>query len=273
MKGLKNWKSHNKENNYISFNITKSRYTFVELFNGFEEFKEFMNRFNVSAEWVEDQFKKNPRINMNNLFDYTSYTTNFLEEEDGVYTEKWERINGNYVMRRENHSVYVTSYVYASLTLNVLAELAMKLHFPKMFENPFTKMVKLSPSMLNLTMDTTINDFHMDTIGTNYTFGDVFRIINDVMNGKTENEQTIFTIYSNGHVFCTVNDSYSAHFDVEDFFSKNWEDVKNKRVFSVPKENPPKNFPLDKWYDGLQGDYFAFKKSSIVKHIKETFFD
>lgn len=268
MKGLKNWKSNNKDNHYISFDITKSRYTFVELFNGL--FKEFMNRFNVSAEWVEDQFKKNPKINMNNLFDYASFTTNFLEEEDGVYTEKWERINGNYTKRITYHSVYITSYVYASLTLNVLAELAMKLHFPKMFEKPFTKMVKLSPSMLNLTMDTTINEFHMNTIGTNYTFGDVFRIINDVKNGKTEDEKTIFIIYADGWVFVEVNDTYSVHFNVEDFFSKNWEDVKNKRLFSVPKENPKGN---DKWYDGLQGDYFAFKNSDIVKLIKETFFD
>ena len=270
MKGLKNCKSTNKENNYIGFNITKSRYTFVELFNGFGEFKEFMNRFNVSAEWVEDQFKKNPRININNLFDYTIFKTDFLEEKDGIYTEKWEHINGNYVKKTEFHSVYVTTYDYASLTLNVLAESAMKLHFPKMFEKPFTKMVKLSPSMLNLTMDTTINEFHMDTIGTNYTFGDVFRIINDVKNGKTENEETIFTIYADGWVFVKVNDSYSAHFNVEDFFSRNWEDVKNKRLFSVPKENQTEK---DKWYDGLQGDYFAFKKSSIVKHVKETFFD
>lgn len=270
MKGLKNWKSNNKDNHYIGFNITKSRYTFVELFNGFSQYKEFMNRFNVSAEWVEEQFKNNPRININNLFDYAIFKTDFLEEKDGVYTEKWERVNVNYVKKTEFHSVYVTTYDYASLTLNVLAESAMRLHFPKMFEKPFTKMVKLSPSMLNLTMDTTINEFHMDTIGTNYTFGDVFRIINDVRNGKTENEETIFTIYSDGHVFCKVNDSYSVHFNVEDFFSRNWEDVKNKRLISVPKENP---IGEDKWYDGLQGDYFAFKRSSIVKHIKETFFD
>lgn len=270
MKGLKNCKSTNKENRYIGFNITKSRYTFVELFNGFGEFKEFMNRFNVSAEWVEEQFKNNPRINMNNLFDYTIFPTDFLEEKDGVYTEKWERINGNYVMKTEFHSVYVTTYDYASLTLDVLANLAMKLHFPKMFEKPFTKMVELPQSILNLTMETTIDEFHMATIGTKYTFGDVFRMINDVRNGKKESEETIFTIYSNGHVFCKINDSYSAHFNVEDFFSKNWEDVKNKRLISVPKENPVGE---DKWYDGLQGDYFAFKKSSIVKLIKETFFE
>jgi hypothetical protein len=53
-----------------------------------------------------------------------------------------------------------------------------------------------------------------------------------------------------------------------DFFNNDWNAVKERRIISVPLEHPT---PKNKWYDGKQGNYFAFD-NDIVKMIKETFF-
>ena len=264
------FKSAVKGNNFILFDIKKSKHDFIELINGFSTFTDFMERFHVSAKWIEEQFINNNRIDMNDLFDYSLGKTNFLVEKNGVYYERSEIIGGQPYTKKEYYDVYVGASQFASLTLNVLAEMAMRNHFPKMFEKPFTKTFKFDQSILDLTMDTNVVKWcHSNLDSKRYTFGDIFKLINDVKEGVNGKERSQFIIYADGNVFIPINDDYSAYFNASDFFNKDWDSVLNRHIFSIPIEHPTKE---NKWYEGKQGDYFAFKNSELIKKIKETFF-
>ena len=117
-----NYKSTIDGKNFIFFDIEKSSHTFLEMLNGFDVFRKFMPDFNVSAEWIEEQVKSDPHLNVNDFFDYTLFKTQFLEDEKGVCSTKFDgdRLVETY------HNVYVTSAQFVSLRLNVLAEKAMK---------------------------------------------------------------------------------------------------------------------------------------------------
>ena len=244
--------------NFIFFDIEKSSHTFLEMFNGFSVFRDFMSMFNVSAEWIGEQVKSDPHLNVNDFFDYTLFKTKFLEDENGVRSTKFE--DGRLV--ETYHNVYVTSAPFVSLSLNVLAVKAMKLHFPKMFEEPFVEVTDIPDELKSISMDTRIGDFN--TLE-DYTFGDIYDVI---VNGKKNNVSTKFTIYGDGKIFIKVTDDYSLYLQASDFFNNDWDAVKKRRIFSVPLEHPT---PKNKWYDGKQGDYFAFD-NDIVKMVKKTFF-
>lgn len=255
-----NYKSVIDGKNFIFFNIDKSPNTFLEMLKGFSVFRDFMAMFNVSAEWIEEQVKSDLHLNVNDFFDYTFTKTPFLEDEKGIRSTKFEDDK----LVEEYHDVYVTSSQFVSLRLNVLAVKAMKLHFPKMFEEPFVEVTDDIPDELKeVSMDTRVSDFN--TLG-NYTFGDIYDVI---VNGKKNNVSTKFTIYGDGWIFFEVTDDYSLTLQASDFFNNDWNAVKERRIFSVPLEHPTKE---NKWYEGKQGDYFAFD-SDIVKKVKETFFD
>lgn len=245
--------------NFIFFNIEKSPHTFLELLKGFSVFKDFMAMFNVSAEWIEEQVKSDPHLNVNDFFDYTFFKTPFLEDEKGICSTKFDD-DGKLV--KTYYDVYVTYSQFVSLRLDVLAVKAMKLHFPKMFEEPFVEVTDIPVELKYVSMDTRICDFN--TLG-NYTFGDVYDVI---VNGKKNDVSTKFTIYGDGWIFYKVTDDYSLTLRASDFFNNDWNAVKERRIFSVPLEHPT---PKNKWYDGKQGNYFAFD-NDIVKMIKETFF-
>lgn len=253
-----NYKSVIDGKNFIFFNIEKSHNTFLELLKGFSVFKNFMTMFNVSAEWIEEQVKSDPHLNANDFFDYTLFGTPFLEDEKGIRSTKFE--DGKLV--ETYHDVYVTCSQFVSLRLNVLAVKAMKLHFPKMFEEPFVEVTDIPVELKRVSMDTRVSDFN--TLG-NYTFGDIYDVI---VNGKKNNVSTKFTIYADGWIFYKVTDDYSLTMQASDFFNHDWNAVKERRIISVPLEHPT---PKNKWYDGKQGNYFAFG-NDIVKMIKETFF-
>lgn len=231
--------------NFIFFNIEKSPNTFLEMFN-------------VSAEWIEEQVKSDPHLNANDFFDYTLFKTQFLEDEKGIRSTKFE--DGKLV--ETYHDVYVTYAKFVSLRLNALAVKAMKLHFPKMFEEPFVEVTDIPDELKKLSMDTRVSDF--DMLG-DYTLGDIYDVI---VNGKKNNVSTKFTIYADGWIFYKVTDDYSLTLQASDFFNNDWNAVKERRIFSVPLEHPT---PKNKWYDGKQEDYFAFN-NDIVKMIKKTFF-
>lgn len=252
------YKSSIDGKNFIFFDIEKSSHTFLEMFNGFSVFRDFMSTFNVSAEWIEEQVKSDPHLNVNDFFDYTLGKTQFLEDKYGVCLTKFE--DGGFV--KTYHDVYVTSAQFVSLRLNVLAEKAMKAHFPKMFEEPFVEVTDIPVELKRLSMDTRISD--IDTLE-DYTLGDIYDVI---VNGKKNNVSTKFTIYGDGWIFIKVTDDYSLTLQASDFFNNDWDAVKERRIFSVPLEHPT---PKNKWYEGKQGDYFAFG-NDIVKMVKKTFF-
>lgn len=265
-----NFKSTVKGHNFILFDIKKSNHDFIELINGFSTFTEFMERFHVSAKWIEEQFINNNRIDMNDLFDYSIIKTNFLVEKNGVYYERCKIIEGKPFTKKEYYDVYVGVSRFASLTLNVLAGMAMRKHYPKMFEKPFTKTVEFDQSILDLTMDTNVVKWCNSNLESKrYTFGDIFKLVNDVKEGVNGKEVSQFTIYADGSVFIPINGDYSAYFNASDFFNKDWDSVLNRHIFSVPNEHQTKE---NKWYKGKQGDYFAFKNSELIKKIKEIFF-
>lgn len=253
-----NYKSVIDGKNFTFFKIEKSPNTFLELLKGFSVFSDFMAMFNVSAEWIEEQVKSDPHLNANDFFDYTLFKTQFLEDEKGICSTKC--VDNELV--KTYHDVYVTYSKFVSLRLNVLAVKAMKLHFPKMFEEPFVEVTDIPDELKKLSMDTRVSDFN--TLE-NYTFGDIYDVI---VNGKKNNVSTKFTIYADGWIFYKVTDDYSLTFQASDFFNNDWNAVKERRIFSVPLEHPT---PKNKWYDGKQGDYFAFN-NDIVKMIKKTFF-
>ena len=255
-----NYKSTIDGKNFIFFDIEKSSHTFLEMLNGFDVFRKFMPDFNVSAEWIEEQVKSDPHLNVNDFFDYTLFKTQFLEDEKGVCSTKFDgdRLVETY------HNVYVTSAQFVSLRLNVLAEKAMKAQLQKMFEEPFGEVTDIPVELKRLSMNTRISDFETNTLE-DYTFGDIYDVI---VNGKKNNVSTKFTIYGDGWIFIKVNDDYSLNLQASDFFNNDWDAVKKRRIFSVPLEHPTKK---NKWYDGKQGDYFAFD-NDIVKMVKKTFF-
>lgn len=257
-----NYKSVIDGKNFIFFNIEKSPNTFLELLKGFSVFSDFMAMFNVSAEWIEEQVKSDPHLNVNDFFDYTFFKTPFLEDEKGICSTKFDD-DGK--IAKTYHDVYVTSSQFVSLRLNVLAVKAMKLHFPKMFEEPFVEVTDIPVELKYVSMDTRVSDFDMIGDYGDYTFGDIYDVI---VNGKKNNVSTKFTIYADGWIFFKVTDDYSLTLQASDFFNNDWNAVKERRIISVPLEHPT---PKNKWYDGKQGDYFAFG-NDIVKMVKETFF-
>lgn len=253
-----NYESTIDGKNFIFFDIEKSPHKFLEMLNGFDVFRKFMSNFNVSAEWIEEQVKSDPHLNVNDFFDYSLFETQFLENENGVCSTKYE--DGKLV--ETYHNVYVTHSQFVGLRLNVLAVKAMKLHFPKMFEEPFVEVTDIPVELKHVSMNTRIADFN--ALG-DYTFGDIYDVI---VNGKKNNVSTKFTIYADGFIFIEVTDDYSLTLQASDFFNNDWDAVKKRRIFSVPLEHPT---PKNKWYDGKQGDYFAFD-NDIVKMVKKTFF-
>jgi hypothetical protein len=248
---------------YNNFNIENSRWTFLELFNGFTPFIEFMRMFRVSAEWVENEIKNDPHISLNELFEYTLNKTPFLEDKDGALVhERQKGIDGRLHTVHVKKNVYVNSCHSSYVVLHIIAEKAMKFHFPKMFEPPFVKTVKINEEILNISMDMRIRDYKGDSRA---TFKDIFDIINGE---KTEETITKFAIYPTGEIFIQVTPDYSLSMVTFDFFIKNWTAVSKRNIFSVPKENPT---PNDRWYEGEQGKYFAFK-NEIVEEVRKAFF-
>ena len=280
MINLQGFTSNIQDRRFIFFDINEEKYSLQELLNGLSIFTSFMQKWNVSADWIISVIEKDPQIKVNDLFDYTTATTPFLTAEKGVYTEKWVQNGGQYYKKTTNYDVYVTSAQYVDLSLNILARHAMQFHFPKLFEGImlFDGVRKYSPKVHDVKSTTLVADLEKITWDLDYpklTVADLVQMMTDQSKMDMLVQKPRLKVYQNGNMFMSLastleeeNKVPSLYLEPSDFFNKDWNAVKNRHVFSIPGGKHIDG--SSKWYDGKQmGAPYFDEENPIIKAVKD----
>lgn len=276
MINLKDFKSNVDGKNFIMFNIKETKFSLKELLDGFDSFKMFMNTYNVSLDWLIKAIENDPQINVNDLFDYTISKTPFLSDKNGVYTRKLINEGGNLHEEITHYDVYVTISQFYGLIFNRLARMAMKFHFPALFEKPFTfKARKYSEKVHEIKMDTLIKNVNK-LLSCDFDYDDIMvSDLIDIMNGNGDAmiDKSMFAIYGNdgNHIFLHLDqtkDYDSLYLRPSDFFNGDWDAVKNRNVYSI--KNGKDENGNTKWFNGKQMDAPYFDETHpLIKAVKD----
>lgn len=265
MNGILDYKCSNYDDwkRFSYFKSSECGFTLTELVKGTKEITEFCERFNVSSEWLVREVTENPLINEEDIFDYGVFKTPFLVGKKAVWTEKWVKEGSERKLRRCYHDVYVTTHQFADLTLNRIAESAIKHNFPWLFEKPFlTEARRFNEGFKKINMKTRLSDIEdmVDEIGwmDDYTLGDFLEALK---NPDEIVSKPAFAVYADGYIFVELEGSENALFlKSSDLVNKDWNAVLERKVYSIKKPNGG-------WFEGKQGDapYFNLEDERIKK--------
>lgn len=268
MNGILDYKCGNYDDwkRFSYFKSSECGFTLAELVKGTKEITEFCERFNVSSEWFVGEVTENPLIKEEEIFDYGVFKTPFLVEKNAVWTEKWVKEGSERKLRRFHHDVYVTTHQFADLTLNRIAESAIKHNFPWLFEKPFlTEARRFNEGFKKINMKTRLSDIEdmIDEIGwtDNYTLGDFLEALK---NPDEIVSKPAFAVYADGYIFVELKGSENALFlKSSDLVNKDWNAVLERKVYSIKNPNGG-------WFEGKQKDapYFNLEDERIKK-VKE----
>lgn len=280
MINLQGFTSNVQDRRFLFFDINEEKYSLPELLNGLSKFTSFMQKWNVSADWIISTIEKDPQIKVNDLFDYTTVRTPFLTAEQGVYTEKWVNEDGRYYNKKTIYDVYVTSAQYVDLSLNILARHAMRFHFPTLFEGImlFDGVRKYSPKVHDIKMTTLVADLEKITWDLGYpklTVADLVQMMTGQVDKDVLTQKPRLKVYQDGNMFMSLaptleeeNNAPSLYLNPSDFFNGDWDAVRNRKVVSIPYGETPAD--TQKWYDGKQvGAPYFDEENPIINAVKD----
>lgn len=263
-------------NVYSGFDIKDTPFYRKQLLNGLPVFKEFMTKWqcdtDLICEAVDSLF-----ILDRSLFDYATFKTDFLVEEDVFYYMGKSAKTG--LKCKHYLNIYATSYPYVSLYLNKVAEYILRKRYPSFFGEKFMipkrrfgenihKLPKSTSAKLS-DIDTWVrldNELTIQDIIDIYTAKDINKAMDEVVDASCLN------IYADGIIYVTVDDEhdYSLSFTIEELLNKDWESVKNKNVFSILLYDENNNLIKGKWFSGKQSDSPYFNQP-LVKEVEKIF--
>lgn len=268
MKGISDYKCSDYDDwkRFSNFKSSECGFTLAELVKGTKEITEFCERFNVSSEWFVEEVTENPLIKEEGLFDYYVFETPFLVKKNAVWTEKWIGKGSNRQLHRFSYDVCVATHQFADLTLNKIAESAIRHNFPWLFEKPFlTEARRFNEGFKEINMKTRLSDIEdmIDEIGwmDDYTLGDFLEALK---NPDEIVSKPALAVYADGHIFVELEGSERSLFlKSSDLINKDWNAVLERNVYSIKKPNGG-------WFNGKQKDapYFNLEDERIKK-VKE----
>lgn len=276
MRYLNKFKHHGNEE-YIFVDIAKYGFDRKTLIENLSEFKEFMETFECDSNEIVEILDKLSILDKH-LFDYSVMGTNdnLLISTDDVYTEKW--VKG--YLKKSYHKVYISSYQYLSLVLNKVAKELVKRNMPFLFEKPFIKIQRrFDESINNLPKSTSAKLDDIDVLlrlNNNLTIDDIIKLY--TIDGYKDSMIGVptFEVYASGLLGIDLDDdkiSYSISTTYKELKHKDWEQIKKKKVFSIPLYDKMGKVIKDVWYNGKQENapYFGFgERFEAVKNWCES---
>lgn len=249
--GLVNYESAIKGENFI--NVTKLYgHDYAEIVSSLPYVKHLCEIFRVKPTTVIKLIQKH-KIALDELLEFTIYTTPYLVFKNGVYTEKWKPTKG---MVRTFYNVYLKESDYITVHFTDIHYDLFKMKFPELCEGVFSKEENIFKSN-----DITINlNSRMDSIkrfienNATLPLKELKRILNNPENLKNTKTSTVFKIYSfspnDNFVFYPLNGvdnlyHRSLPINITDLFNRDWKTFHDhiqeisymKQIFEDEKNN------------------------------------
>ena len=268
------FKCTNKDSKYFFVDLNKLSYTRKELLSSFAGYKEFIETFKTSVEELEE-ILDGLCISDRSLFDFTTFNTGFLVDENGIYTSKFEYKHGLPVETKTYFNVYICESSFSSLALDKVAEEIIKRRFPELFKAPFTVFKKRFNSNINelpKSANCLLSNVDSEIISdNNLTIQDLIDIYTNPEVIDSVKEFPLIKVYSSGDIFLTIDENKAGHtvcMTTDCLFNNDWEAIEERPVFSICLYDEQGNLIPKQWYKGEQKNAPYFN-NPLVEKLKE----
>ena len=271
-----NFKSNVPDKLFYIFKLSDTPYTREQLFSGLSEFKNFMDKFNLSVDEFSELIDELCIVDKE-LFDYGTFLKNdFLVAKNGVYIEQSVKVGYTYKIVRKNFDVYVCEHEYLSLSLEKVINRLMLKRYPFLGKKPFLKEERRFHDNINelpISTNTLVEniDDHI-LFDNNITIDDLFKLYTDPSYKDSIIEKPIWKVYLGTDIICfSVDESKgdSIIINLDDFINGNWNAVKERIVHGVCLYDDDGNLIQGKWFSGKQKDAPYFR-GHIIEELRRV---
>ena len=264
MKGLTNYYSANKNNNYIRVNdIAQHNLTLEELLPKTRLFTTINEIIGVSVDDVIE-YINNFKIPLSSLFEYSTHNGLSLIEENGVYIIK--RIKEQ--PTRFYYDVYICENYYSMVEFSPIMEYFMNKMYPNIFQDMDFNTIVERPGDLP-TYNTKIK--HLDYSLGEFTLQELYNLLNgnEIKESKFSFYDSFIALDLEQVQYHGVNYDYSLVIPYQAIINKDWSLIEDFVVHSIIKRNPTKLLGEDKnnWFEGKQKDA-PYWDNELVKKLK-----
>lgn len=264
MKGLTKFKSNVEGECFIFVdNIGKFVKDVEDPVNRF--FSPFLMALNISAQEFL-LLKEKACIFDRELYDFSIFSHGILAAPNGVYTEKWDRVERKTIWT--NHDVYITNAEFSSLYLAKILNEYIKKNFPRLFEGNFVKTAnRFSDNVKNIFFNSNMSIRQLDGLlgADSITIDDLMKIMADkgYVNSIVCEPKVKMYVNNDGssiNCYLDIDNGHYIAFDLKDLMNKDWKAVEDKDVW------------VDTKYKDMRQKDRDYFDSPLTAEFKETFF-